>query len=414
MAANLYLVDFCKHRRLTRVDRVIELQAPFSGTQPPVVALTSLGCRPVVSHHSSVNGHVLSRVKHDSGVLTGTLLASADSGVAYNPGESTWVAGVPTEVLTGSATASFPVPLLERNYLVSLAFPPTVLWSQDTLPGTGIAGNPGLPALQRAEFGGDVGILRTCVVANDQDFLVQNNVRALHQHRTYFRIASVGDDTTPLTLLAPATDTTPYRWPGAHSPTTVHQIHALAASLPTFSWDLTFRAWGAHPAKIGHGPTTLTDPTIHGSLDRKYSILPIDDQVYPDFGGSVSGALTVSPLRSGVHLYGSFIDGPGPSTDTIRLLVNGVDVTDNFTPVPLPTPQFSGATFIFPNEEYDSVLILPDINLYQFVVEVSSPRHVGFGFPEPFPAGTLTFGTTNVNGFLYEGTIRFSRNDETP
>lgn len=414
MAANLYLVDFCKHRRLTRVDRVIELQAPFSELQPPVVALTSLGCRPVLSSQSTANGHVLSRVKHDTGAITGTLLASSNSDNAFNPGESVWIAGVPTEVLIGSASASFPVPLLERSYLVSLAFPPTVLWSQDTFPGTGIAGNPSLPSLQRAEFGGDVGILRTCVVANDQDFLVQNNARALHRHRTYFRIASVGDDQTPLTLLGPATAGGPYRWPGAHNPTVVKQASAFAASLPTFSWDLKFRAWGAHPGRIGHGSLTHTDPTIHGSLDRKYSILAIDDQVYPDFGGSVSGALMVSPMRSGVHLYGKIINGTGPSTETIRLIVNGTDVTDNFTSVSLPTPQFSGSGFLFPNEEYNSVLILPSINLYQFVVEVSSPRHVGFGFPEPFPVGTLTFGTTAVNGFLYEGTIRFLRNDDTP
>lgn len=414
MAANLYLVDFCKHRRLTRVDRTIPLQAPFNQTQPPVVALTSLGCRPVLSSQSLANGHVLSRVRHDTGAITGTLLASSDSDSAFNPGESVWVVGVPTEVLTGSASAAFPVPLLEREYLASLAFPPTVLWSQDIFPGTGIAGNPGLPSIQRAEFGGDVGLLRTCVVANDQDFLVQNNVRALHRHRAYFRIASVGDDLTPLTLLGPATAGGPYRWPGAHSPSTVKQVSSFAASLPTFAWDLKFRAWGAHPGRIGHGAITLSDPLTHGDLDRKYSFFQIDDQVYPDFGGSVSGSVTLSPVRSGIHLYGKFINGSGPSTETIRLLVNGVDITDSFNSAPLPTSQFSGVGFAFPDEEYDTVHINPAINIHQFVIEVSSPRHASFGFPEPFPAGTLTFATSAVNGLLYEGTVRFLRNDEAP
>lgn len=408
MAQHFYIFDYCRRRQLTAVSRTVELQSPFDTNEPSVVAGASLGCNVPVSHLPTSVGLVVSRINHNTGEPIIGFVPSADSEILNNPGQTAWLYGIDTPLIEGTVSQSFPVSQIARNYVVTVN---GINWMQDVVPGTGIAPNPGIPSMSRVEFGGNLGIKRTCIVANDQEFDVGNRIKALHRHKHYAQIATVGNDVLPLSLLA-TSGGSPWRWPGAFSPSSVKQAGGFAASLPNFAWDLRIRFWGVNPAKIGHGSITYDDQQVNAGLDRKYSFLPIDDVTAPDFGGSISGGLGITN-RSAVHLYGSFINA-GTDPGNIRLLLNGTDVTDNFSAASLPTPQFSGSTFLFPNETYDQLMTMSAMNIFEWEVAVSSSHHAALGFPEPFPLGTIVFGSSALDGFFYEGTVRFLRSNSLP
>lgn len=407
MAQKFYYIDFCKRRQITAIDKVVELKAPFDTTEPAIVTGASLGCNVPVSHQPFGSGFVLSRIRHSDGKPIIGLLPGGDSDVLNEPGQTAWIHGVADPILEGTVAANFPVPILRRNYELSFAGMPWVRDQVPTQPGTF---GPGAAPMTRAEFGGDIGIRRTCIVAGEQEFDVGPRIKALHRHRHYAQVATVGDDLTPLTLLS-TSGTTLYRWPGSHSPVTVLYASSFFAHFGEggdFGWEALFRVWGVHPAVVGHGALTLTDPVLHQNIDRKYSFFPIDDITAPDFGGSVEGSLNLT-MRKPVHLYGKFItEGPA---EHMRLLVNGDDMTDQFGAMQLPTPQFSGYPFQFHDEQYNSVYTNTALNINKWVVQVTSPRHVERGFSDPRFVGIITIGPDPVPGYFWEGTVYFSRFD---
>lgn len=102
----IQIVDFCKPG--FNINRKVSLQTPLDTVEP--LGLASLGCQPVLSHRTTPNEVVMSRVKHDSGVSTKSLLTSGNDAAPRDwPYYSAYIASFrDVNPVAGTVTSPFP------------------------------------------------------------------------------------------------------------------------------------------------------------------------------------------------------------------------------------------------------------------------------------------------------------------
>lgn len=398
MPNRFYIVDFCKHRMLSKIDKTVDLQTPFNNAANAIVGGASLGCNVPVSHTSGNTGFVLSRVNHNTGVRTSTLLSSVDSNLITNPGETAWMHGIRTSVLSGTVAYDYPVSAITRNYHVTIA---GTEWMRDI---GGIQLSPDLPSISRIRFGDQLGIKRTAIVGLNQEFLVQDKVKASHIHRHYAQVASIPTQSESLSLFY---DLGVYNWP-TENLTFVQEYQqrfiyddGSSPTHATFAWDFAVRIWNTWPAIVGHSATTYTPANTNGPLqDRRYSLVQLDEITTPFYGGTIAGTFALPGPRPGAVLYGSIIPNGGP---TAQLNINGVDQIGSFGSASMPSPQHTqwAAPLVsaLPNTTYDSALLYPNDNINQWVFNIVTPQDT--------TTVTFTFAAVPVNGLNYEGIVYF-------
>lgn len=98
----LLQIDFC---RGLRVARRFDPRDPLDAVIP--VGLAPAACRPVLVHHRTDDGAILSRIDQATGTPTATLLTAADEGTS-NPDVTPTLATLRRNVLTGSAVLPYP------------------------------------------------------------------------------------------------------------------------------------------------------------------------------------------------------------------------------------------------------------------------------------------------------------------
>lgn len=397
-----YLWDYCKRRGLGS-PRTIAPGAPYDTDDTAEFAgVTNLGCSLVVGHESGAGDSVLTRFNHQTGAVEQELLVVGNGELIDRPGPSGWVQGVPAPFLTGSIPNPYPAAVIGRNYVVSFDGIP---WLVDT----GFIGfSSGLPGMLRVGHGGDLGLQRTCVVEGEQEFLVQNKLKALHRHRLYARVGTQDSATDPSSLLYDDADEV-YRWPTIYQP--------FAQRRDTFQFGafdgvrirvlrLRVAMWAVHPILAGAtAPLTANFLADNGpGQSRGYILSQVEDGTAPDYGGSVGASVNMPGLRAGAYLYGLISkNGPNPAT----LTVNGAEPT--FNPITIPGPQEDD---IFGDLQYDQVAVIGPRNVGAWTFEVTGHGFTSFGVPDPLVVGPLTFLEGVVpQGALYEGIIDYLYSD---
>lgn len=403
MPNRFYVVDFCKHKTLSKIDKTVDLQPPFDNAANAIVGGASLGCNVPVSHKSRNTSSVLSRVNHNTGDFINTDLASADSNLITNPGETAWMQGIKTPVLTGSVSYDYPKARITTAYHVNID---GIEWMVDT---NGIGLSPTLPSVPRIRFGSQLGFKRTTIVGSNQEFLSQNKVKALHHTKHYAQVASIPVESEPLGLVYDSGFGT-YEWPVIPAGSLVQEIQRNDGNIssPTFYyWAVVLRMWCSYPAIIGHGTTTFTPTSgseVNGPLqNRKYTIVSLDDITTPDYGGTIGGTFNLGPSRSGAVIYGGLHLQGNHQTE---ILVNGTDILPSFSPVTLPNPQkartTSGVTLLDPDEQFNQMATFASRNIQQFHVQVRSPFNLLLGPFDTIDVGTISFFGASTPGLLYE------------
>lgn len=111
----LVLVDFCKGA--LRISKRYDLQTPLDVVEP--VAISSMGCQPLVSHVKAANNAILSRVQQRSGAYVESVLTTTAPTGLLTPADnqySAFIGGIPGAVpISGSDGQEFPLPALPAD-----------------------------------------------------------------------------------------------------------------------------------------------------------------------------------------------------------------------------------------------------------------------------------------------------------